>query len=220
MKKLFISHSAIEVSSYRFRSLVKRIVSNEQPRDRSSWLFALRCWLVAAGCSLLVGLAGCGPASSDNAPSLESRASVDGLSKQSPLPGNNSLTPVTQTVSPVPLASVNGTGSSSGTSIVPGGDNIGQGDKLSKPAAMSNVETDGRDKLPVPGIPESIAKGLDSPDARSRLQALDHWEKKGVKQPSLDPVFEALEDEDDAVRAKATAIIEQQWAIEHERERG
>lgn len=100
-----------------------------------------------------------------------------------------------------------------------GGDNIGQGDKLSKPAGTPNVETDGRDKLPVPGIPDSIAKGLDSPDARVRLQALDHWEKKGSKAP-LDPLFEAMEDEDEAVRAKATAIIEQQWTIEHERERG
>ena len=68
----------------------------------------------------------------------------------------------------------------------------------------------------LPGIPESIAKGLDSPDARERLQALDQWEKKGSKAP-LDPVFEALEDENEAVRVKAMAIIEQRWAADQER---
>ncbi|HSQ50965.1 MAG TPA: hypothetical protein VLL94_06820 [Nitrospiraceae bacterium] len=68
----------------------------------------------------------------------------------------------------------------------------------------------------LPGIPESIAKGLDSPDARERLQALDQWEKEGSKAP-LDPVFEALEDENEAVRVKAMAIIEQRWAADQER---
>lgn len=211
MKKRFISHSAIEVISYRYRSPVKRIASSEQPRDRSSWLFALRCWLVATGCSLLIGLAGCGPASSDNAPSLGSRASVDGPALRGT--GQGGKTGIT------PISSGNETSSASGKGTVPGGDNIGQGDKLAKSAGTANVETDGRDKLPVPGIPESIAKDLDSPDARVRLRALDHWEKKESKAP-LDPLFEALEDEDDAVRAKATAIIEQQWAIERGREKG
>ena len=147
---------------------------------------------------LLAGLAGCGPASSDNAPSLESRASVSGpsVSKQSPLPGNNPLTPVSQAVSPVALASVNGTGSASGVGTVPGGD-----------------------KLPVPSIPDSIAKDIGSPDARTRYRALDHWEAKDSKAP-LDPVFEAMEDEDEAVRAKATAIVEKHWAAEKEREKG
>ncbi len=36
----------------------------------------------------------------------------------------------------------------------------------------------------------------------------------------LDPVFEAMEDDDPAVRAKATAIVEQYWAREQEREKG
>jgi hypothetical protein len=147
---------------------------------------------------LLAGLAGCGPASSDNAPSLGPNASVGRttLSKQSPLPGNNPLTPVSQAVSPVALASVNGTGSASGVGTVPGGD-----------------------KLPVPSIPDSIAKDLVSSDARTRYRALDHWEAKDTKAP-LDPVFEAMEDEDEAVRAKATAIVEKHWAAEKEREKG
>src|SRR6267143_6699858 len=44
---------------------------------------------------LLAGVAGCGPASSDNAPSLESRASVGGLPlfKQGPTPRNDPFTP-------------------------------------------------------------------------------------------------------------------------------
>jgi hypothetical protein len=171
---------------------------------------------------LLVGLAACGPASSDNASSLESRGSVSGppLSKQNPSPGSNSLPPLPQAASPVPLASGNGSGVASGKGTVPGGNTVRQGDKLPlNPDNPSDVEAAGRDKLPVPGIPNAIAKGLESPDARERLQALDHWEKKGSKAP-LDPVFEAFEDENEAVRAKATAIIEQQWAIERERERG
>jgi hypothetical protein len=73
--------------------------------------------------------------------------------------------------------------------------------------------------LPVPSIPDSIAKDIGSPDARTRYRALDHWEAKDSKAP-LDPVFEAMEDEDEAVRAKATAIVEQSWAAEQEREKG
>ena len=158
------------------------------------------------------GLAACGPASSDNPPSQESRASVSGPAPRSTGQGGKILIP--------PKAADNQTGSASGTEIVPGGDNAGQGDRLlSKPEDISNVETTARDTLPVPGIPASIVKGLGSPDARDRLQALDHWDQKGSK-PSLDPVFEALEDENDAVRAKATAIIEQYWEQGKERERG
>ncbi|MBH0191562.1 MAG: hypothetical protein HP492_07335 [Nitrospira sp.] len=69
-----------------------------------------------------------------------------------------------------------------------------------------------------PELPASIAKDLDSPDARDRFRALNHWEAKDSKAP-LDPVFEAMEDEDEAVRAKATAIVEQRWAAEHDREK-
>ena len=98
---------------------------------------------------------------------------------------------------------------------VPGGDNAGQGDKLSKFAGAPNVETDGRDTLPVLGIPDSIAKGLDSPDARERLQAMNHWEAQGTKAP-LDPLFAAMDDEDEVVRGKATEIIERYWAAEQE----
>jgi hypothetical protein len=79
-------------------------------------------------------------------------------------------------------------------------------------------EPDERDRRPIPGLPESIANDLDSPDARDRYRALDHWETKGTKAP-LDRLFKAMEDEDPAVRAKATAIVEQRWAAEQEREK-
>src|SRR5438477_12878938 len=95
MKKLFTSPSAIEVISYRHLSPVKRIASSEQPRARIFWLFAPRCWLVAAGFSLLVGPAGCGPALSDDPPTVELRGSVGGpaFSKQDPVAGDNPVTP-------------------------------------------------------------------------------------------------------------------------------
>ncbi|MEK7352219.1 MAG: hypothetical protein AAB177_15205 [Nitrospirota bacterium] len=166
---------------------------------------------------LLARLAGCGPASSDNAPGLESRASVDGssLSKQGLSSRNDAFTPA---ANPLPLASVNGTGSASGIGTASEGNSPGQGDKLSKPAGMPIIETGGRDKLPVPGIPDAIAKGLDSPDARTRLQSMNYWEAQGTKAP-LDPLFAAMDDEDEAVRAKATEIIERYWDAEHEGKR-
>lgn len=160
------------------------------------------CLAMLLSLMFFAGLAGCGPASSDNTSNV-----VGPVVRGTGQGGKTVITPISSGNEP-------GVASAKGTS--PGGDNIGQGDKLAKSAGMPNGETDGRDKLPVPGIPEAIAKALDSPDARTRLQALDHWEKKGTKAP-LDPLFEALEDENDAVRAKATAIIEQQWVIERER---
>jgi hypothetical protein len=36
----------------------------------------------------------------------------------------------------------------------------------------------------------------------------------------LDAVFEAMEDEDEGVRAKAEAIVEQWWAEEQKKEQG
>jgi hypothetical protein len=70
----------------------------------------------------------------------------------------------------------------------------------------------------ISALPLSVAKDLHSPEARDRYRALDHWETKDSK-ASLDPVFEALEDDDPAVRAKATAIVERYWEAEEEREK-
>jgi hypothetical protein len=152
------------------------------------------CLALLLSLMLLAGLSGCGSASSDNPPNPTSRANVSEtpISKQETSPGNNRLTPVTQATSPLPLASVNGTGSTLGTGTVPA-----------------------HDKLPVFGIPESIANDLGSPDARVRLQAMNHWESQGTQAP-LDLLFAAMDDEDEVVRRKATAIIERYWDAEHE----
>jgi hypothetical protein len=45
------------------------------------------------------------------------------------------------------------------------------------------------------------------------LRTLDHWDANKTTAP-LDPVFDALEDENEAVRSKATQIIEQRFADE------
>ncbi len=65
-------------------------------------------------------------------------------------------------------------------------------------------------------LPDSIAKELESTDVSVRLHALDRWVQQGPE-ASLNPLVVALDDEDEAVRAKAMALIEQQ-AIELERE--
>lgn len=121
----------------------------------------------------------------------------------------------------IPLKAANNqAGFASGTGAVPGGTKAGPENGLqSKPEGTPNVETAAGDTLPVLGIPDSIVNGLDSPDAHVRLQALNdllalnHWTRP-KSMVSLDPLFAALEDKDEAVRAKATEIIERQWAAE------
>lgn len=146
---------------------------------------------------LLAGLAACGPSSSDNAQTLESRASVSGpsVSKQSPSSRND---PSTATASPLPLASANETGASSGKGTATGGD---------------NVEADGRERLLDP-----LAKELNSPDVHVRLRALDRVAKQGITEPP-ESLIVALEDEDEDVRARATAIVERYWKVEQEQGR-
>ena len=94
-----------------------------------------------------------------------------------------------------------------------------QGDsQLSKPAgtllaATPNSKTDGRDPSPIPVISDPLAKELDSPDVHVRLRALDRAAKQGTI-TSLDSLIKALEDENEDVRTRATAILEQHWATE------
>lgn len=64
----------------------------------------------------------------------------------------------------------------------------------------------------VPGVPDSLVKDLGSPDARMRLLALNHWTAQETTAPP-DSVFAALEDEDEAVRAKAAEIIGRYWTL-------
>ena len=57
-----------------------------------------------------------------------------------------------------------------------------------------------------------FAERRESPDATVRLQALEHW----AQQPGtgIDPLTYALVDEDEAVRARAEELYEQQLARE------
>jgi len=66
-------------------------------------------------------------------------------------------------------------------------------------------------------LPTWIAQALDAPEVSVRLQALDMWAQQGADAP-LDPLVAALDDEDDGVRAKAMAMIEQNWALDQEAE--
>jgi hypothetical protein len=175
----------------------------------------------------LAGLAGCGPASSDKAQNLGSSASVGGspLSKQDLSPRTGPLTttanPRALAAGPKSLASGNGAGSASGKwALMAGGSNNIQGSgQLFVPADNSYHEDDKTPVRVIPNVPEAIAQGLTSPDASARLQALNYWGKPENKAP-LDPLYEAVEDVDPAVRAKATEIIERQWAAEQQQAKG
>lgn len=160
---------------------------------------------------LLAGLAACGPASSDNAPSLESRASVGGpsFSKQNLSPGNNSLTSVTQAASPVPLASGNQTGVASGKGAVPGGNS---------PQAVPDSSSKSADVLGPLVVPAWMAKELESPDVRVRLRALETW-AQSAPLGAVDPLILALEDKDERVQDRAMELIEQDMARDSEAEK-
>lgn len=90
---------------------------------------------------------------------------------------------------------------------------------LEEPESQSptSEQSDDHNKSADSSLPGDVAQNLTSLDARVRYQALDHWDAKGGPAP-LDPVFEAMEDEDPGVRARATAIVEQAWASEEEQE--
>jgi hypothetical protein len=157
----------------------------------------------AAACALVSILIGCGSSTSDPAPGLDSRAAV----------------------TPGPDVGAQGAGqaSNAGASLRGGSaekDGSGQHYRLaSDQPEQSAGKPDGGAPSPALNIPETIAKDLGSPNPSTRYRALDYWQTKETQAP-LDPVFEAIEDEDPAVRTKATAIIEQYWAAEQERERG
>ena len=135
---------------------------------------------------LLTGLTGCGPVSSDNAPSLGPRATV----------------------------------------VVPPPTRTAQEDRqISNAGTLAIVTPDGKTDEPesmptplTPEIPDSVTKDLDSPYASIRLSALNHWERNELTTP-LDPVFEALQDENEAVQAKALEIIERRLAAKQTQSR-
>jgi len=159
------------------------------------------CLALLLSLMLLAGLAGCGPASSDNVPNLGPNASVNGpsLTKQDSSPRNDAVTPA---ASPVSLASVNGTGAASGTGTVPRGEN-------SQPVA----DLPSAPGHPVEGlvVPEWMAQKLNSRKVRVRLQALETW-AQSAPPGAIDPLILAFEDKDERVRARAQQLIEQEWA--------
>ena len=157
-----------------------------------------RMGLMVIACVHVGGLVGCGSSTSDSTPSLNSRTAVAGSNRsaisQNSNQGINRLGPLSD------VSQAESTGSSN------------QRNRLAEKDDENNQQQSAN-------LPESIAKDLASPDARERFRALSHWQEKGETKTSLDPVFEAMEDEDEAVRAKATAIVEQRWAAEHDRKK-
>jgi hypothetical protein len=92
-------------------------------------------------------------------------------------------------------------------------------DRNAVSAGLPASDTEERDNRSILGAPDLVMRDLGSADPRERYRALEHWNVKGGSAP-LDPVFEAMEDEDEDVREKATAIVERRWAEEQEREQG
>ena len=156
--------------------------------SRPSLLPASPCLALPMSLMLLAGLAGCGPASSDNASSrtdlLASAAS-------------------STTANPVPLASENGTGS------VPGKGTAPVGDTPKAAPAPSAKPANPMDDLDVPAW---FAKDLASADVATRLRALEIW---ALTAPvgSIDPLILAYgTNDDERVQARAMELIEQDWA--------
>lgn len=161
-------------------------------------LMIVRPGMIAMLLSLhLAGLSGCGPAASEHAQNLQSSTSLSAQSEsqhisQGTTAPRNDLFP--WAASPVSLSE-------------PPGPNQAPIDAQEEPASMPENLV----------LPTWVAQAMDSREVSVRLQALDMWGQQGSN-ASLDPLVVALDDEDDDVRAKAMAIIEQNWAIEQEAE--
>jgi hypothetical protein len=197
MRKLYgqLNTFRVNPSQFSLATLPERLI--RMPRSR-------QCLAMLLSLMLFAGLSGCGPASSDNAPRLESRASVSGppLSKQGPSPGNNSLTPVIPAASPVPPALGNEVGAASER------ETVARGNSSQAMPISSSKPADALEPLVVPAW---IARELDSPDVGARLRALDTW-VQSAPPGADDPLILALENKDERVRARAMELIEQNWA--------
>ena len=136
--------------------------------------------------ALLTGLAACGPAPSDHATNLEPRAAGSGPGNRPEAsgPGREDRTLPTVTSSPAPFAL-----------------------RLS-PATQG----DGRPEPPLV-VPAWMATALNAPDVSARLQALETWAQQ-PRTGSVDPLLRAVDDPDEQVRAKAFALLDDDWARE------
>ena len=146
-------------------------------------------WLMGLMC--VAGLAGCGPAPTDKTAGQETSA-ILGTPSQSPSVSQHASAPHPDPVTPA------GSPALSASSRSPD----------------SHVQARAEETL-VGSYWMSAA--LASPDVRVRLWALDHWEQHAPT-GSIDPLIEALDDEDEDVQEKASAIIERYWAAEQERD--
>ena len=161
------------------------------------WLRLLYpCLALFLSLTLLAGLSGCGPASSDNAPSLGPRASVAGppLSEQSPSPRKD---PLPQTANPGLSAPITVIGATSGEETRKNG--------LPELPVSSPKSASSGDTLVVPAW---MVKELESPDIGTRLRALETW-AQSASPGAVDPLILAFEDPDERVRARAMELIEQ-----------
>lgn len=163
------------------------------------------CQALPMSLLLLAGLAGCGPAPSDNAPTLDPRSNQGEppLSQKNPPPRTDPFASAASsaTASLVPLASENRTGSLPARGTVPVGDS-------SKAALASSTKP--ANPMDALVIPKWIAKDLNSPDVDTRLQALETW-VLFAPAGSIDPLILAFGNDDDRVRARAMELIEQDW---------
>lgn len=147
--------------------------------------------LLVVGCLLLAGVIGCGQPASDKPANVE-------------------------------LHAANGKPEDRKGAVQPSAGKSGQVDPASKvatsptgtPLPLTAVPRDADDRL---NIPDAVAKDLGSSDARDRYRALEYWEKKDSKAP-IDPIYDAMEDDDPSVRAKAAAILKQYMEAGEERE--
>ena len=64
-----------------------------------------------------------------------------------------------------------------------------------------------------PSVPVWMAKDLDSPEVPGRLRALEPWAQQ-PRTGSVDPLLRAVDDPDERVRAKAFALLDDDWARE------
>ncbi|MFO0699307.1 MAG: hypothetical protein U0236_08770 [Nitrospira sp.] len=147
--------------------------------------------LLVVGCLLLAGLIGCGSPASDKSANTELHAANGKPEDRKGAVQPSAGKPAKTDSAPKAATSPTGT-----------------------PLPLTAVPRDADDRL---NIPEAVAKDLGSSDARDRYRALDYWEKKDSKAP-IDPIYDAMEDDDPSVRAKAAAILKQYMEAGEERE--
>ena len=164
--------------------------------SRPSLVSVCPCLALPMSLLLIAGIAGCGAAPSDNAPTLDSRAShgEPPLSQKNPSPRTDLIASVTShaKTNTAPLGSENRTGNS--PHVAP---------------ASSTKPVNPMDML---DVPTWIIKDLASPDVETRLRALNAWVLTAPA-GSIDPLILAYgTDDDERVQARAMELIEQDWA--------